>query len=471
MKQFLHTILALFILSGNAQAAKVTITFQVDMRSAKVADKTTVGIRGNTSPLSWKKSFPLTDADNDGIFTGDITFDNGSNNTVEYKYFHDEKWENITGNRSLTLDENAGKKPVIDNWQKVSSAGLFKFAYKGDTLTMAQRMPLGEQVTHGISLCVLRNGAVDTSVQWGFRDVEKKLPVEAKTAFQLGGITQPLVIFSVLRSHEQGLLDLDKPINSYLKRWKLPAKNGGNDDKSTIRDIITGKIAFGDKSKPDGYAAGQALPTVVQILMGSEPSKERGLKITDTKYFSFYAALVLQVLLEDVHQQTLAEVSERLVFAPLSMKHSFFATELTPEQQAVASTGYEKNGKPTRDNYYRYPEQGFSGAWSTTEDYAKFVGYIVKAARGEDNTLLSQTMAKSAVEPASPTARPLMFPRNSDGGNYFGGAPQGFRTQTEFNVEQNWVVVALMNSWENWRFMGQVLGKGQEFATRELSEK
>jgi CubicO group peptidase (beta-lactamase class C family) len=467
MKKFLHTIFTLFILVGNAQAAKVTISFQVDMRSAKVTDKSTVGVRGSTSPLSWKKTFPLTDADNDGIFTGNITFDNGSNNTIEYKYFHDERWENITGNRSVTLDENAGKKPIIEVWQKVESVGFFKFAYKGDTISMAQRMPLGEQVTHGISLCILRNGAVDTSVQWGLRDVANKLPVDSKTTFQLGGISQPLVVFSVLRSHEQGILDLDKPINSYLKRWKLPAKNGGNDDKSTIRDVITGKISFGNKSKPDGYTAGKALPTVVQILMGSEPSQERGLKVSDTKYFSFYAALVLQVLLEDVHQQTLAEITQRLIFTPLSMTHSFFTIELTPEQQAFASIGYEKNGKPTRDNYYRYPEQGFSGAWSTTEDYAKFVGYIVKAARGEDNTLLSQKMAKAAVEPTSPTTRPLMFPRNDDGGNYFGGAPQGFRTQTEFHVEQNWVVVALLNSWENWRFMGQVLGKGQEFATRK----
>jgi CubicO group peptidase (beta-lactamase class C family) len=463
MKKFLHTILALFILIGNAEAAKITITFQVDMRSAKVVDKTTVGVRGGTSPLSWKKSFPLTDADNDGIFTGDISFDDGSNNLIDYKYFHDEKWENITGNRSFALDE-AAKKPISDTWQKVSSVGFFKFAYKGDTLTMVQRMPL-EQMTHGISLCVLRNGAIDTSVQWGLRNVAKNLPVEATTPFQLGGISQPLVVFAVLLSHEQGLLDLDKPINSYLKRWKLPAKNGGNDDKSTIRDIITGKISFGDKSKPDGYAAGKTLPTVVQILMGSEPSQERGLKVIETKNFSFYAALVLQVLLEDVHQQTLAEISQRLIFTPLSMTHSFFAIELTPEQQAVASIGYEKNGKPTRDNYYRYPEQGFGGAWSTTEDYARFVGYIVKAARGEDNTLLSQAMAKAAVEPSA-TGRPLMFPSGSDGGNYFGGAPQGFRTQTGFNVAENWVVVALLNSWENWKFMGQVMDKGQEFAKR-----
>jgi CubicO group peptidase (beta-lactamase class C family) len=298
------------------------------------------------------------------------------------------------------------------------------------------------------------------------RDVAQKLPVDSKTTFQLGSLTQHLVIFAVLRSHEQGLLDLDKPINSYLKRWKLPAKNGGNDDKSTIRDILIGKIAFDDKSKPDGYKAGKTLPNVVQILMGSEPSQESKLTIKNTKNFSFYMPLVLQVLLEDVHQKTLSEVVQSLVFDPIGMKSSFFATDLTPAQQATASIGYEKNGKPTPDNYYRYAEKGFGGAWSTAEDYAKFVGHVVKAARGEDNTLLSKVMAKSALE-ATANERCLMFAGGENGGgNYFGGAPQGFRTQTEFNVAENWVVVALLNSWENWRFMNQVLNKSKEFARR-----
>jgi CubicO group peptidase (beta-lactamase class C family) len=467
MKKFLQTVFTLFILIANAQAAKVTISFQVDMRASKVTDKNSVGIRGNTSPLSWKKSFPLTDADNDGIFAGSLTFDITENTTLEYKYLQGEKWEDIGGNHTLNLNENTDKKQVVDVWGTLRNVGSFKFEYGGKLIDMAERMKLGEQVTHGISVCVMRKGAVDTSVQWGLRDVEKKLPVQAETSFQLGGISQPLVVFSVLRSHEQGILDLDKPINNYLKRWKLPATNGGNDDKSTIRDIIMGKISFGDKSKPDGYTAGRALPTVVQILMGSEPSQERKLTIENTKYFSFYAALILQVLLEDMHQQTLAEISQRLVFTPLSMTHTFFAVELTPEQQSVASIGYEKNGKPTRGSYYRYPEQGFGGAWSTAEDYAKFVSYIIKAARGEDNTLLSQKMAKAAVEPESPTVRPLLFPRGGDGGNYFGGAPQGFRTQTQFSVDENWVVVALLNSWENWHFMLEVLGKSQEVASRK----
>jgi CubicO group peptidase (beta-lactamase class C family) len=470
MKKFLHTIFTLFILITQAKAAKVTITFEVDMRTAKVTDKTTVGIRGGTSPLSWKKTFSLADADNDGIFTGQVSFENAENSTIEYKYFHDETWENIAGNRSFYVNDKAGKMPMMDVWQKVKSVGSFKFAFKDTVISMAERMKMGDQITHGLSICVLRNGVIDTSVQWGLRDVAKNLPVDAKTVFPLGGVTQPLVSFSVLRSHEQGVLNIDKPINDYLKRWKLPAKDGKPDTKTTIREVIVGKVTFGEKSKPDGYTAGKALPTVVQILMGSEPSQESKLKLIDTKYTSFYTALVLQILLEDVHQQTLAEIVQRLVFDPLSMKESFFAIELTPSQEAVTSIGYEKNGKPTRDNYYRYPEQGFGGAWSTTEDFAKFVGYIVKAARGEDNSLLSLEMAKAAIEPTA-TTRPLMFGRGSNGGNYLGGAPQGFRTQTEFNVEQNWVVVALMNSWENWRFMGQVLSKGEEFATRSGSEK
>ena len=466
MKKLLLAIFTFFILVVAVNAAQITRTFQVDMRSAKVVDKTSVGIRGSTSPLSWKKTFPLTDADNDGIFTGTIVFDNAKNNSIEYKYFHDDIWENIAENRFVYLDDNKGKTPILERWEKVKSVGLFRFQYKDTVLSMAERMPLGEQMTHGVSLCVMRSGKVDTSAQWGLRDVAKNLPVTAQTAFQLGGLTQQFVVFSALRAHEQGVFDLDKPINSYLKRWKLPTKDGKPDAVTTIRDVIVGKVTFGEKSKPDGYAAGKELPTVVQILMGSAPSQERKLTLIDTKYFSFYTPLVLQILLEDIYQQTLAEITQRLVFDPLSMKATFFAVELTPEQAALASIGYEKNGKPTRNNYCRYPEQGFSGAWSTTEDFAKFAVYIVKAARGEDNTLLSQKMGIAALEPTA-TTHPLMFGRGSNGGNYLGGAPQGFRTQVELNVEQNWVAVVLLNSWENWKFMGQVMGKAEEFATRE----
>ncbi len=466
MKKLLLSIFTLFILVAAVNAAQFTLTFQVDMRSAKVADKKSVGVRGSASPLSWKKTFPLTDADNDGIFTGTITFEDAANTIIEYKYFHDETWENIAGNRAFTLNAKVVQTPIAESWDKVRNVGFFKFQYKDTVISLAERLPLGEQMTQGLSLCLMRDGKMDTSIQSGLRDVAKNLPVTAQTTFQLGGLTQLFVAFAALRAHEQGIFDLDKPINSYLKRWKLPAKDGKPDAVTTTRDILVGKIAFGEKSKPDGYAAGKELPTVVQILMGSAPSQERKLTLVDSKYFSFYTALVLQILLEDIHQQTLAEITQRLVFDPLSMKQTFFAVELTPEQVAVASVGYEKNGKPTRDNYCRYPEQGFSGAWSTTEDFGKFAAYIVKAARGEDNTLLSQKMAKAALEPTA-TTRSLIFPRGSNGGNYFGGAPRGFRTQVELNVEQNWVAVVLMNSWENWKFMGQVMGKAEEFATRK----
>ena len=57
----------------------------------------TIGIRGNTPPLSWEKTFPLTDNDGDGVYEAGITFNNLSAGAlIEYKFIHDNKsWESI----------------------------------------------------------------------------------------------------------------------------------------------------------------------------------------------------------------------------------------------------------------------------------------------------------------------------------------------------------------------------------------
>jgi C-terminal processing protease CtpA/Prc len=95
------TILFFFFLHLSAQA----VTFRVDMKEVK--NPTQVGIRGSLSPLSWKKTYPLTDEDGDGIFTGKINFEDSEAAKVEFKFVHgDLIWElEGEGNRVLILNQ------------------------------------------------------------------------------------------------------------------------------------------------------------------------------------------------------------------------------------------------------------------------------------------------------------------------------------------------------------------------------
>lgn len=106
---------SLLTISGQSQPS-TTIRFSLQFSSDTPGHD--IGIRGNTPPLSWNKSYPMTDADGDGIYEADIIFaQSPPYNVLEYKYLHQEKWEQ-TGNRCLVFDQHNSTKYALDNWEK-----------------------------------------------------------------------------------------------------------------------------------------------------------------------------------------------------------------------------------------------------------------------------------------------------------------------------------------------------------------
>jgi CubicO group peptidase (beta-lactamase class C family) len=435
-----------------------SITFKVDMRNAKKQASSIVAVRGSISPLSWKSNIVLTDADNDGFFTATVTFDN--NSKLEYKYVCDEKWER-GDNRSLNLTSESTTNDIW-NVEQPSATPPFSFEKDGKTLTFAERMT-NEQIVHGVSQIILHNDKVDTILTWGFRDVEAKLPVDANTIFHIGGMGQSLTAFAVLRAVENKRIDLEQPINEYLKTIQLE----GN---FTVRELLLGKIKMSGEKKPFGYVKGDKIPTLEQIFAGENtntPKFSMGKGESKEPLFNIFAPLVAQMMLENVYQKSFSDIIEMEILKPLDMKNTFVTAELNEQQSQNASVGYDKKGNAVTGKRMIFPELGFGGVWTTPTDYAKFVSYLIKASRGENNTLLSQNLAKGALE-AQNQFRGLIFP-NGDDGNYLGGAATGFRTQVGFNSADNSIIVTFMNSYENWRVMLEVDKQGRRFLNSKLS--
>lgn len=101
--------------SALSQSA-VRIRFSLQLPSNMLQQE--IGIRGNTPPLSWDKSYPMTDSDRDGIYEAEIMFTQSPPyNVLEYKYLHQEKWEK-TGNRCIRFDQRNSAIFAPDNWEK-----------------------------------------------------------------------------------------------------------------------------------------------------------------------------------------------------------------------------------------------------------------------------------------------------------------------------------------------------------------
>src|SRR5580693_8750094 len=123
----------------------------------------------------------------------------------------------------------------------------------------------------GLSLACIHNGTVEWTQALGVARVGGE-PVTPETLFQASSIGMPVTAVAVLRLVEQGKLNLDADVSQYLKSWKLPANKFTEQKKVTLRELLshTAGVTFQGFA---GYAAGEKVPTLVQVLTGESPAK------------------------------------------------------------------------------------------------------------------------------------------------------------------------------------------------------
>ncbi len=100
-------VMALMVSGHDAAkpARKITVTFKIDLTGEmkNMKDPASAGIRGNVAPLSWDKTYAMTDADHDNMYEATITFESGANALqLEYKFIHDQSVWETSDNRILS---------------------------------------------------------------------------------------------------------------------------------------------------------------------------------------------------------------------------------------------------------------------------------------------------------------------------------------------------------------------------------
>ena len=72
---------------------------------------------------------------------------------------------------------------------------------------------------------------------YGFADREESVPVDENTVFPACSISKFITVICVMKEYEQGMIDIDKPVNHYLDRWKLLTSEDDQSDVA-IRSLL-----------------------------------------------------------------------------------------------------------------------------------------------------------------------------------------------------------------------------------------
>ena len=263
----------------------------------------------------------------------------------------------------------------------------------------------------GLAVGVVRDGRLEFFHGHGVADIGSNAPITEETVFRVGSITKLFTAIAVMQLVEQGLVDLDAPVNGYLRAYPLVAADAGF-RPATLRHLLTHTAGIPDVRQftdllhasftPSGgrppqlsVGFGQRLPSLAEYYRG-------GLRIVvepgSAFAYSNHGFATLGQVVEDVAGIPLERYFRERIFEPLGMADS----DLVRSDRIASrlATGYAMGGHgpravPDRD----WICAGAGGIYSTTRDLAGFVAALLGGGANEHGRVLEPATLATMFQP------------------------------------------------------------------------
>lgn len=314
---------------------------------------------------------------------------------------------------------------------------------------------LQERMAHyhvpGVAIAVLKDGVVVQAAGFGVRQAGTTEAVDADTAFSVGSVSKILTAATTLRLVADGKLALDQDINTYLKSWRAPRAEGVADEPVTLRMLMSHTAGFNVHGFED-YQPDEPLPTLLQTLNGAAPAKNDAIRRVSAPgarmRYSGGGVTVEQQVIEDAAGAKLETVARVMVFEPLGMDRSTFASPMTAAFGNIAKA-HDDKGAPAAlpRGWESFPEQAASGLWTSARDLGGFVGALIRSYQGRGD-FLPQPLAVQMMTEVGPSLHGL-GPRIGGAGAthvfHHGGANDSYRAWIEGHLQSGDGMVILTN--------------------------
>jgi CubicO group peptidase (beta-lactamase class C family) len=332
---------------------------------------------------------------------------------------------------------------------------------------VVQTMNLTERMKHynipGVSIAFFENGKISWTRAYGFADVAGARPVTPETLFQSASISKPTAALGLLRLVQEGKLNLDEDVNLKLRSWKIPANEFTKEQKVTLRRILSHSAGMNIQRFP-GYAAGEPLPTTVQILNGEKPANTVPIRVETVPgtiwRYSGGGYVAMQLLLSDVTGKPVPQLLDELVLRPIGMTHSTFEEPLPKNLWPSAATPYREDGKPVKGGWHTYPEITPAALWTTPSDIARMAIEVQNEYAGKSNKTLSRGMMHQMLAHQKDDWG-LGFALEAPGHKLrfsHGGSNEGFRcTLQAYTEAPGQGIVIMTNGDQGWNLLNEIL--------------
>jgi len=209
----------------------------------------------------------------------------------------------------------------------------------------------------GFAVAVVEKNKIIYAKGFGYRDIEKKLPVDTNTLFAIGSCSKAFTATLIGLLQKEGKVDIDKTATSYLPDLKFYNDNMNN--SITLRDMMchrTGLPRYDLSWYLFSTNSRDSLIKRIQFMEPTAPLRYRW-------QYNNFMFMALGAIDEKITGNTWEQDVKQKIFDPLGMVHSDFTIkDLTSNADAALGYGVKKDSIIKKLDYYHIEAMSPAGA-------------------------------------------------------------------------------------------------------------
>ena len=228
----------------------------------------------------------------------------------------------------------------------------------------------------GLSWGVVVDGELAASGGTGWRDVQRKAPVDEDSVFRIASMTKSFTALAILLLRDEGKLSLDAPVTRYIPEFAsvtLPTRDAA---PITVRNLLTHSAGFPEDNPWGDRQLALPAATLSNWL-------RRGLPFSTSPATAFeysnYGFALLGRIVGNVSRTPYRQFVTARILRPLGMSSTYWDPREVPQDRLA--TGYRRDGdhsvpeEPLGDGTFG----AMGGLLTSGRDLGKYVAFMLSA--------------------------------------------------------------------------------------------
>lgn len=239
----------------------------------------------------------------------------------------------------------------------------------------------------GLAIAVIQDDKVIHAKGYGFRDIENKLPVTPNTLFAIGSITKSFTVTSLGMLNDDGKLEWDEPVHTYLPAFQLHDLVAS--EHMNAVDLVTHRSGL-PRHDFLWYGSDFTREEMFHRLKFIEPSEEFRIAFQYQNLMYMTAGY----LAGQISSMTWETLVQKRILDPLGMKTSNFSVNKSKKMEDFAYPYTERKDKVQKIPFRNIDEIGPAGSInSSVNEMIRYVQLHINKGKFGEEQLLSDNNA------------------------------------------------------------------------------